>query len=100
MTEAAGGSSQSARSLAPHDDTEVEQFSVVVIGAGISGILAGIKLLDLGITSFVILERAGDLGGTWRDNTYPGVSCDVATHLYVYSFLPNPSWRSPPRSST
>ena len=94
MTEAAGGSSQSARSLAPHDDTEVEQFSVVVIGAGISGILAGIKLLDLGITSFVILERAGDLGGTWRDNTYPGVSCDVATHLYVYSFLPNPSWRS------
>jgi cation diffusion facilitator CzcD-associated flavoprotein CzcO len=56
--------------------------------------LAGIKLLEAGITSFTILERADDLGGTWRDNTYPGVSCDVATHLYVYSFLPNPSWRS------
>jgi cation diffusion facilitator CzcD-associated flavoprotein CzcO len=69
-------------------------YSVVVIGAGISGILVGIKLLEAGITSFVILEKAADLGGTWRDNTYPGVSCDVATHLYVYSFAPNPSWPS------
>jgi cation diffusion facilitator CzcD-associated flavoprotein CzcO len=68
--------------------------SVVVIGAGISGILVGIKLLEAGITSFVILEKAGDLGGTWRDNTYPGVSCDVATHLYVYSFAPNPKWQN------
>jgi cation diffusion facilitator CzcD-associated flavoprotein CzcO len=74
--------------------TENPRYAVVVIGAGISGILVGIKLLRAGITSFVILEKAADLGGTWRDNTYPGVSCDVATHLYVYSFAPNPSWKS------
>jgi cation diffusion facilitator CzcD-associated flavoprotein CzcO len=74
--------------------TERSPYSVIVIGAGISGILVAIKLLDAGITSFVILEKAADLGGTWRDNTYPGVSCDVATHLYVYSFAPNPKWQS------
>jgi cation diffusion facilitator CzcD-associated flavoprotein CzcO len=76
------------------DATTRSPYSVVVIGAGISGILVGIKLLEAGITSFVILEKAADLGGTWRDNTYPGVSCDVATHLYVYSFAPNPKWQS------
>ena len=76
------------------DATGHPTYTVVVIGAGISGILVGIKLLEARITSFVILEKAADLGGTWRDNTYPGVSCDVATHLYVYSFAPNPSWRS------
>jgi cation diffusion facilitator CzcD-associated flavoprotein CzcO len=76
------------------DTTDQSPYSVIVIGAGISGVLVGIKLLDAGITSFLILEKAADLGGTWRDNTYPGVSCDVATHLYVYSFAPNPKWES------
>lgn len=66
---------------------------VLVIGAGISGILVGIRLRQAGIESFTILEKAETLGGTWRDNTYPGVACDVAAHLYVYSFEPNPSWR-------
>lgn len=66
---------------------------VVVIGGGIGGILAGIKLKEKGY-SFTILEKAGALGGTWRDNTYPGVACDDPAHLYVYSFEPNPDWKS------
>ncbi len=65
---------------------------VLVIGAGISGILTGIKLREHGIDSFTILEKAASLGGTWRDNTYPGVACDDPAHLYVYSFAPNPDW--------
>lgn len=67
---------------------------IVVIGSGISGILMGIKLLARGWRDFVILEKAAALGGTWRDNRYPGAACDVAAHLYVYSFAPNPAWRS------
>jgi len=53
----------------------------------------GIRLLERGVTSLTILEKADSLGGTWRDNVYPGVACDVAAHLYVYSFEPNPWWR-------
>jgi len=70
------------------------QPRIVIIGAGISGILMGIKLKERGFTDFVILEKGETLGGTWRDNRYPGVACDVAAHLYVYSFAPNPAWRS------
>ena len=94
MAEAVPVSEQAAPQPASPERRGVERHAVVVIGAGISGILVGIKLLGAGITSFTILEKAHDLGGTWRDNVYPGVSCDVATHLYVYSFLPNPSWKS------
>lgn len=65
---------------------------VAVIGAGMSGILTGIKLQEAGYTDFVIYEKAGWLGGTWRDNTYPGLSCDIPSHLYRYSFEPNPDW--------
>jgi cation diffusion facilitator CzcD-associated flavoprotein CzcO len=68
--------------------------SIVIIGAGISGILMGIRLLERGYRDFVILEKNGRLGGTWRDNTYPGVACDVAAHLYTYSFARNPWWTS------
>src|SRR5688500_8695377 len=64
----------------------------VIIGAGISGILMGIKLREQGYRNFIILEKGDALGGTWRDNTYPGVACDVAAHLYTYSFAPNPWW--------
>ncbi len=67
-------------------------LKVVVIGAGMSGILTGIRLLDAGIDDFVIYEKADRLGGTWRENTYPGLSCDVPSHHYVYSFEPNPEW--------
>lgn len=69
----------------------------IVIGSGVSGILTGIKLKQRGI-AFTILEKAETIGGTWRDNTYPGLTCDVPSHLYVYSFEPNPNWtqRFPP----
>jgi cation diffusion facilitator CzcD-associated flavoprotein CzcO len=63
-----------------------------VIGAGMSGILAAIKLHEAGYTNVVLYEKADRLGGTWRENTYPGIACDVPSHLYSYSFEPNPKW--------
>lgn len=65
---------------------------VVIIGAGMSGLLMGIRLKQAGIDDFVILEKAADLGGTWRENTYPGIACDIPSHFYSYSFAPNPGW--------
>lgn len=63
-----------------------------VIGAGMSGMLAAIKLEEAGFAHVEIFEKAQDLGGTWRDNTYPGLSCDVPSHVYRYRFAPNPNW--------
>ena len=64
----------------------------VIIGAGFSGMCMAIKLQEAGKTDFTILEKAGDIGGTWRDNTYPGCACDVPSHLYSFSFEGNPEW--------
>jgi cation diffusion facilitator CzcD-associated flavoprotein CzcO len=64
----------------------------VIIGAGMSGILSAIKLQEAGFGDFTIYEKADRLGGTWRENTYPGIACDVPSHLYSYSFAPNPEW--------
>lgn len=64
----------------------------VILGAGMAGILAGIKLLQAGRRDFTIYEKADRLGGTWRENTYPGLTCDVPSHAYTYSFAPNPDW--------
>jgi len=63
-----------------------------IIGAGMSGILSGIKLDEAGYHDYTIYEKAGRSGGTWRENTYPGIACDVPSHLYSYSFEPNPDW--------
>jgi cation diffusion facilitator CzcD-associated flavoprotein CzcO len=63
---------------------------VAVIGAGISGIIMGCRLQQAGIRDFVVLEKAERAGGTWRDNTYPGVACDIPSHLYCYSSELNP----------
>lgn len=65
---------------------------VVVIGAGFSGICAGVKLRENGITDFVILEKDDGIGGTWGKNRYPGSQCDVPSHLYCFSFAMNPDW--------
>ncbi|MDH6182579.1 cation diffusion facilitator CzcD-associated flavoprotein CzcO [Microbacteriaceae bacterium SG_E_30_P1] len=65
---------------------------VAIVGAGFAGLGAAHELLRSGESSFVVLERAASVGGTWRDNTYPGVACDVPSHLYSFSFLPNPAW--------
>jgi cation diffusion facilitator CzcD-associated flavoprotein CzcO len=63
-----------------------------VIGAGMAGILSAIKLKEAGFDSIVVYEKADRLGGTWRDNTYPGIACDIPSHLYRFSFAPNPDW--------
>ena len=65
---------------------------VGVIGAGMAGILAVIKLSEAGITDIVCFEKADRVGGTWRENTYPGIGCDVPSHVYSYSFAPNPDF--------
>ncbi|GHC61744.1 flavin-containing monooxygenase [Streptomyces flavofungini] len=70
----------------------VEHVRVAVIGSGFGGIGAAVRLRREGITDFVVLERAGAVGGTWRDNSYPGCACDVPSHLYSFSFAPNPDW--------
>lgn len=69
-----------------------QDFSVAIIGAGAAGILAAIKLQQAGISNLTLFEKADDLGGTWRDNRYPGITCDVPSHAYRYSFAPNPDW--------
>jgi cation diffusion facilitator CzcD-associated flavoprotein CzcO len=69
-------------------------FRAVVVGTGFSGLGMAIRLLKDGERDFVLLERAGEIGGTWRDNTYPGCRCDVPSHLYSFSFAPNPRWSS------
>jgi cation diffusion facilitator CzcD-associated flavoprotein CzcO len=69
-----------------------QELEVLIVGSGFGGICAGIKLLQAGIGSFLILERAEAIGGTWRDNDYPGCACDVPSHLYSFSFEPNPFW--------
>jgi cation diffusion facilitator CzcD-associated flavoprotein CzcO len=65
---------------------------IAVIGAGFGGLGTAIRLKQAGIHDFAVLERADDLGGTWRDNSYPGCACDVPSHLYSFSFAPNPDW--------
>ncbi|MDX2571448.1 flavin-containing monooxygenase [Streptomyces scabiei] len=71
---------------------ETRHVEALVIGSGISGIGAAIRLREAGVRDLVIVEKADDLGGTWRDNTYPGCACDVPSALYSYSFAPNPEW--------
>jgi cation diffusion facilitator CzcD-associated flavoprotein CzcO len=63
-----------------------------IIGAGMAGILSAIKLKERGLTDFTVFEKADRVGGTWRENTYPGLSCDVPSHLYSYSFAPTTEW--------
>lgn len=67
-------------------------LDVLIVGAGFAGIGMAIKLKQQNKRSFVILERGSDIGGTWRDNSYPGAACDVLSHVYSYSFEPNPNW--------
>lgn len=81
---AGGGEAGTAPGSAPCE--------VAIIGAGFAGIGAAIRLRKAGIESFAIFERADDIGGTWRDNRYPGAACDVPSHAYSLSFEQNPNW--------
>ena len=65
---------------------------IVIIGTGFSGMGAAMKLRESGREDFVILEKAHDVGGTWRDNTYPGCECDIPSHMYSFSYELNPEW--------
>jgi cation diffusion facilitator CzcD-associated flavoprotein CzcO len=74
------------------DKTPVRHFRIAILGTGFSGLGMAIRLKQRGYNDFVIIERAADVGGTWRDNTYPGCACDIPSHLYSFSFAPNPNW--------
>ena len=65
---------------------------IAIIGAGHSGICMGMQLKRAGLEDFVILEKGATLGGTWRDNTYPGASCDAPSFLYSFSFAQKTDW--------
>ncbi len=72
----------------------MNDVQIAIIGSGFGGIGTAIRLKQNGLDDFVIFERATDVGGVWRDNTYPGCACDVQSHLYSLSFVPNPDWTS------
>lgn len=74
------------------DSTVDPDHEVVIVGAGFAGMGAAIKLKQLGIDDFVVIERREDVGGTWRDNTYPGVGVDIPSFTYSYHFDQNPNW--------
>ena len=67
-------------------------FHTIIIGSGFAGIGMAVALKKAGLGDFLILEKQHDVGGVWRDNTYPGAACDVPSHLYSFSFEPNPNW--------
>lgn len=71
---------------------EIKRCDVAIVGAGFAGLGVGIALNKKGLHNFVIFEGEDDVGGSWRTNTYPGCACDVPSHLYSYSFEPNPKW--------
>ncbi|MFF3222717.1 flavin-containing monooxygenase [Nocardia suismassiliense] len=73
-------------------DRPVRRVKTIIIGGGFSGLGLAIRLSQQGRNDYLVLERGNDVGGTWRDNTYPGAACDVPSHLYSYSFALNPDW--------
>ena len=70
----------------------VPHVRIAIVGTGFAGLGLAIRLRQEGIEDFVLIERADDVGGTWQANTYPGCQCDVPSHLYSFSFAPNPDW--------
>jgi cation diffusion facilitator CzcD-associated flavoprotein CzcO len=74
----------------PHVPTK--HVTIAIVGSGFSGLGAAIRLKQEGFRDFALFERANEVGGVWRDNSYPGAACDVQSHLYSFSFAPNPRW--------
>jgi len=75
-----------------NDPGTARPLRFAIIGAGMAGILSAIKLKEAGLTDFTVYEKGDRLGGTWRENTYPGLACDVPSHLYSYSFALTADW--------
>ncbi|MDT4916783.1 MAG: hypothetical protein QOH89_1483, partial [Pseudonocardiales bacterium] len=90
MTQVA--SRQPSASRARNGRSHRKHHAVLIVGSGFAGLGAAIRLMKEGRDDFLVLERGSEVGGTWRDNTYPGAACDVPSHLYSYSFAPNPGW--------
>ena len=93
-TQASTGAQARTHLLRESDGTP-RHMRVAVVGSGFGGLCMAIKLKQAGIQDFAVLERGSSIGGTWRDNTYPGCACDVPSHLYSYSFEPEPNWTHP-----
>jgi cation diffusion facilitator CzcD-associated flavoprotein CzcO len=74
------------------NDALPDHVGTVIVGSGFAGLCAAIKLDESGRGDYLVLERGDDVGGTWRDNSYPGCACDIPSHLYSFSFSPNPDW--------
>jgi cation diffusion facilitator CzcD-associated flavoprotein CzcO len=81
-----------APGAAHEDGRPSREVEVLVVGGGICGIGTVIALREAGVDDVLVLERADELGGTWRDNTYPGCACDIPSVIYSYPFAPNPDW--------
>src|SRR4051794_35965381 len=88
----APASKQDGRGRAQTDGEQRRHFHTLIIGSGFAGLGAAIRLMKEGRDDFLVVERGPEVGGTWRDNTYPGAACDVPSHLYSYSFELNPHW--------
>ncbi|MBW5481307.1 flavin-containing monooxygenase [Streptomyces bambusae] len=91
---ATDGGARPAAEPAPGGRGPTRHLRVAVIGTGFSGLGTAVRLLQSGIDDFLVFERADEVGGTWRDNSYPGCACDVMSHLYSFSFARNPNWKS------
>lgn len=89
---AAARKTGTAKRVKSQAEAVVSRSEVLIIGAGFAGLGSAIRLRQQGIEDIVILERATDVGGTWRDNTYPGAACDIPSNLYSFSFAQNPDW--------
>jgi cation diffusion facilitator CzcD-associated flavoprotein CzcO len=74
------------------NEANPKHVRIAIVGSGFGGLGTAIRLKQAGIDDFLVFERANDVGGTWRDNSYPGCACDVPSHLYSFSFAPNPGW--------
>src|SRR5206468_6982765 len=83
---------ESQPGAAPSHADGVKEVRIAIVGSGFAGLGMAIALRRRGETDFVVLERAMEVGGTWRDNHYPGAACDVPSHLYSLSFEPKPDW--------
>jgi cation diffusion facilitator CzcD-associated flavoprotein CzcO len=85
------GASMTEQAATNHLSPDVA-VDVLIVGAGFSGLCMGIKLKQAGTESFLLIEKGDDIGGTWHENRYPGCACDIPSHLYCFSFDPNPDW--------
>ena len=79
----------------PQSDAVPRHVDILIVGSGFSGLCLAVRLRQARQDSFLIIEKEADIGGTWRDNRYPGCACDIPSHLYSLSFAPRNDWRGP-----